>query len=248
MLQFVKDIYACDNAPWKHLKAKIQYLLRSPLRAIFILVVNREPDERLKGKTRPHIECKKMTALKLAIRNAYNPRLADPNHRRGLLDPGVSSDMCIHGTDYTSQVEHILSVVGLPSIAYHRRYDNYEYFIPYHLEVSGYHLGNVRLDDLRANIIDQGLVKIQKTSHYQYVCGNKEPYKAYFNKHFGTKLCEDHFPDAFDLLLEKFQPDYVRYDGRKVRIILRGTTILDGVHRAAICKARKMVEVPCIQI
>jgi len=250
MAQFVKDIYACDSAPWEHLIAKSRYLMNSALMAVFILAINRKPDEHQKGQNSGfrHIECRKMTALKLAIRNAFNPHYPT-NRRRAPLNAGVSHEHCIHGSDYESQAEYILRLLGLQDIAYHKRNDDCEYFFPYHITAPrDYTLGAKQLDDLRVNILDKGLVKIEDAPHYQYVCGDTEPYTDYFYKHFGTKLCEDHFPGAFDKLIKGFELNHVRWDGRKSHIIIRGNTILDGVHRAAIAQQRNIEGLQCIQI
>lgn len=249
MGQFVKDVYACDTAPWHHLIAKTRYLLKSVPKAVFILAINKEPDEYEKGKGEfRHIECRKMTALKIAIRNAFNPRFST-DRRIPPLNAGVSHEHCVHASDYESQTEHVLGVLGLEDITYHKRYDGYEYFIPYHIMVEGNCLlVDRRLDDLLVNILGKGLVKVENTPHYQYVCGDTESYADYFDKYFGTKLCEDHFPAAFDRMIEGFEFDYVRQDGRKSHIIIKGNVILDGVHRAAICKGRGVEKARCIQV
>jgi len=248
MEQFVMNIYACDTAPWNHLVGKTRYLMKSTPEAVFVLVINKEPDEHEKGKGEfRHLECRKMTALKMAIRNAYNPRFPD-NRRVPPLDAGVSHQHCIHGSDYEAQTEHVLGVLGLQGIAYHKRYDNLEYFIPYHLEVDDFKLKTMRVDDLRANVLGKGLVRVEETPHYLYACGDTEPYTDYFRRYFGTKLCEDHFPAAFDELIERFEPEHTRWDGRESYVIVRVDIVLDGVHRVAIAKQRDIKELRCLQI
>jgi hypothetical protein len=248
MAKFVKDVYACDTTPWEHLEAKCRYLLKAPPQAVFILMTNQQPDEHIKGPTRPHIECRKMVAMKIRIRNAYNPRYANRAKRKAPLAKGVSHKHCVHGSDYEAQVEHVLKVVGWQPLAYYKRNDGCEYFFPYHLDAANYSLVDRKLNDLRAHIKGRGKVAITDTPHYQYARGNKRPYQAYFKKHFGVGLCEDHFPAAFDKLLREFRVNYVRPDGRKSHIIVRGNNILDGVHRAAIMKARGIEVARCLSI
>lgn len=249
MAAFVRDVYATDSAPWAHLEAKTRYLLDAPLEAVFALVVNKEPDEHEKGEGAfRHVECRRMTALKKAIRNRYNPRYADQTRQRAPLDPGVSHDHCIHGSDYEAQTEHMLALLGMEPIAYHRRYDHLPYFVPYHLDVGAYGEQERRTRALRANVIGEGLRDVTDTPHYRYVMGDEAAYVAYYARYFGTKLCEDHGPAAFDRLIVAWQPDAVRWDGRKARIIVSGDRILDGVHRAAIAAARGVEVVLCLQV
>jgi len=249
MERFVKDVYSSDTAPWIHLKAKSRYLMRSLFHAVFILMINKNPNEQQKGPRRNHIECRKMTALKIAIRNAFNPRFSDLSQEKPPLNKGVSHHHCIHGSDYESQTEHMLKLVGWKNLNFHRRNDRFEYFFPYHLVgVNNPKLETRRVDDLKVGLVGQGRVKVENTPHYQYVCGNTQAYEDYFNKHFGYALCEDHFPEAFDEMIRGFELNLVRWDGKKSRIIIRGNDVLDGGHRLAICKALGIPEVECIQL
>lgn len=248
MERFVRKVYASDTTPWKHLKAKARYLMKSPPRGVFVLMVNQHPDEHQKGPRRKHIECRKVTALKIVIRNAYNPRFSNPAQQRLPLKPGVSHKHCVHGSDYESQVEHMLGVLSWKNLAYYKRNEDCEYYFPYHLDAVNYTLATRKVADLRAHIKGKGKVNIIHTPHYQYVQGNKKPYVTYFNKHFGVGLCEDHFPAAFEKLIDQFKRNYVRPDGRKSYIIIKGNNILDGVHRAAICLVKGIDKVQCLQI
>lgn len=249
MEQFVKDVYASDTAPWIHLKAKSRYLMESLFHAVFILMINKEPNEQQKGPRRNHIECRKMTALKIQIRNAFNPRFSDPTQGRPPLDLGVTHQHCVHGSDYESQTEHMLMIVGWKNLDFHRRNNHLEYFFPYHLTgVNNPKLETKCVDDLRVGLVGQGRVKVENTPHYQYVCGITQAYEDYFSQHFGLALCEDHFPKAFDRMIRGFELNKVMWDGRKSRIIIRGNNVLDGGHRLAICKALGIQEVECIQL
>ena len=117
MDKFVTDIYECDTVPMSHLISKTRYLLKSPSKCVFILVINKEPDEREYGDgAYRHIQCRKIKDTKTIIRNKFNPPFGDKNRRISPLDVGVSHDHCIHSSDYESQVYHVLEVLGLKGL------------------------------------------------------------------------------------------------------------------------------------
>ena len=208
MPSFIDDIYSCDTYPISHLRAKNQYLMSVPKEIIFVLVKNNNVNEREAGSGDFRgVQCEHVIRVKNEIRERFNP--APHNH-------------VIHGTDYESQTEHILKVLGLPGVEYFSRK-------PYHLPIVNRDMRYVDLDSLRANILGAGLVAIEDTPHYAYLKGDKGTYETYFFKYMGRGLNEDHFPEAFDKLIEQ---------GEYEPIIVCGTRILDGVHRAAILKFR----------
>jgi hypothetical protein len=84
----------------------------------------------------------------------------------------------------------------------------------------------VSVSELKCNILGEGLVSIYETPHYDYVKGEPERYIKYHKKHVGRELKEDHFPEAFDKLIE----NWTYYEP----IIVQNKTVLDGVHRLAI--------------
>lgn len=245
MWQFVKGVYACGTITERRLRNKAAYLRKAPPAIVFVLLVNKEPDPERK---KDHWECRKMTALKMRIRNAYNPRYANQNRRRPPLDRGVSHQHCVHGSDSEAHTEHVLDLLGLKPLSWYRRYNDLPYFIPPHTpRVNGYEPSRRRVAELRPRIIGKGRVRVEDTPHYRYVCGDKEPYREYFFRHWGTRLCEDHFPGAFDVLMQNFELPHVRWDGRESRIVLKGSDVYDGVHRLAIAAHRGIEEMPCLQ-
>ena len=195
------------------------------------------------------MECVNVVDLKIRIRNAFNPRFADPSQKIAPLNAGVSHEHCIHGSDYEEQTEYVLKLLNLDSLSYYKRYDDSEYFFPYHLNVETYSLVDVPIDTLKANIIGKGAVSLQETPHYKYINGKSEDYIQYFYGNFGTNLCEDHFPEAFEKLILNFDPNYIREDGKESHIIINTQNIiLDGVHRAVILKNKGITQVTCLQV
>jgi len=116
----------------------------------------------------------------------------------------------VHASDYESQTRYAMKLLGV------RVYP------------VGY-VGVVRtakMSDLTANIIGVGTCPVKQTPHFKYVSGEKEPYRKYYEKHWGVKLIHDHAPEAFDRLIEDFS--------YKEPIVVSGKRIIDGVHRAAV--------------
>ncbi len=211
IVKFVDGIYSCDSYPLSHLKSKTQYLLKTDPECIFVLVRNNEVHEQMVGKNPfRKKQCAHVKWVKDFIRAKYNT---------------IAEQHVIHGTDYQSQVRHILKVFGLNDLKYYTRGDE---VFPWHLDRKPYTTKTVRLDDLRANILGRGYIRIEDTPHYKYVRGDKDEYINYHGKHMGYKLKEDHFPERFDELM--LQTDF------NPILITRGI-ILDGVHRASILKS-----------
>jgi len=249
MQEFIRDVYECDTVPWEHLVAKSKYLLEAEKRCMCILVENKNPNEKIMGEGRfRHIQCQKINNLKASIRGKYNPRTLDPNSQRFPLPMGVSHDHCIHATDYEEQTEYLLKYFNLNTIAFYKRYDNYPAYIPWHLDVTTTKVVDVAIADLRANINGRS-VKIEDTPHYQYVLGNQNAYKTYFHMNFGRTLQEDHFPESFDDLINNFDENYKRYDGKESYIIINKENIIsDGVHRASILKSNRKDVIKCLMV
>lgn len=132
----------------------------------------------------------------------------------------------VHASDYESQTDHAMKLLGIPR--------------PKKEKQGVIRIANI--DDLMANILDVGLVKIESTPHYSYANGSTAPYRKYYEDNWGIRLTADHAPEAFDSLLERFE--------YKVPIRVSGNRIIDGVHRAAVLKSRgiKNVEVEDISL
>jgi hypothetical protein len=232
MEQFVKDVYACDTVPFEHLVAKTKYLLTTPAQILFVLVQNLDPQEAFFGEGAfRHIQSKRIKEVKENIRNKFNPR----------KESGERTEYhVIHASDYPSQVEHGLSILGLPPLAHYQVDPHPSIDAPYHLgKLSDVKNADVSVVDLYASILDQGLVPIKDTPHYQFVNGNRSPYIEYHSNNFGTRLTDDHWPESFDQKIKNFQYGQDLENGRKNLILVAplprgGYQILDGVHRAAI--------------
>lgn len=245
MWAFVEAVYEDTTVTRQRLQNKAAYLRKASPTVVFTLLVNRDPDP---VRKKDHWECGRMTALKMRIRNAYNPRYSDKNRHRPPLDRGVSHQHCVHGSDSELHAEHVLGLLNLRPLSWYKRYNDLPHFVPPHVpKVRGYSLSVRRVSELRPRIIGRGRVDVTDTPHYQYVCGNREPYRDYFFQHWGTRLCEDHFPGAFDRLIRDFELSHVHWDGRESRVVLKGDNVYDGVHRLAIAAHRGIEEVPCLQ-
>ena len=80
-------------------------------------------------------------------------------------------------------------------------------------------------------------VPIAQTPHFRFLAGESAAYEAYWNRFRDSKLSNDHSPEAFVRLAQKFR--YLEAPHEDRYIILRPDgrgcfVVLDGVHRAAI--------------
>lgn len=255
MLDFLKQMYACDDAPWEHLERKTQYLLNSPKKIFFILVRNYNPQ--ISNKRWAKEQCETVVQLKNEIRSRFNPRFNNPKQCGPPLPPGVSHQHVIHASDYESQVDHELKVLGLKPLDWFKRYNDCEYFIPHHLKEEQYRidknhivLNDRNIDDLRVSIIGKKKsVSIIETPYYKYLCGQKEKLIEYIKKYSGVCLTDDHSLDSFEQLDKNFKLDYLNRLGQKCYpIVFIDNQVIDGGHRLAIMKKRNMEKVTCIQI
>lgn len=234
---FIRDVYQCDTVPWEHLISKSRYLHSSPQKCMVIIVENLRPQEQMIGSGEfKHIQCQNITNLKIRIRSKYNPKFPNPSKQIAPLPKGVSHEHVIHATDYLSQTDYLLRYFNLNTVGYYKRYDHFDYHIPWHLEVSAPDIieKNVNISDLKCNILGKGIVKVQDSPHFKYVKGDKLEYQSYIDKHIGTELQENHFCKTFDRLINSYDPNY-KSDGKKSFIIAnKNNIIIDGVHRASI--------------
>lgn len=100
------------------------------------------------------------------------------------------------------------------------------------------------LDTLRFSIDDEypdilGECLVKDSPHYQYVCGNKQPYMEWqSNREKDVALKTE----KFDRLIKS-----IKREGLKKSIYVRGSIILDGHHRAAVCMALGYKEIECLE-
>lgn len=249
MLSFIKKMYACDPAPWSHLEAKTKYLINSPKKIFFVLIKNHNPQEE-PSPSKKHIQSQTLVEFKNKIRSQYNPR--GTGNCGPPLPPGVLHEHVIHTTDYESQVNHELSVIGLKDLDYYRRHDNSEYFVPFHFDVEKFKEEMIDIDKIRISIIGQGIVKVEDSPYYQYLNGNKQPMENYIKSYLGTTLKEDHFPESLMKINEEFKEDYVNRLGQKCLPIVKTQSniyvIQDGGHRVAVMKHKGYGKVKCLVI
>lgn len=204
---FVRDIYACDTVPFKHLISKTRYLLKLKPEIIFVLIENEAPESAIVGHGAfRHEQCMRIKAVKTEIRQQFNPMNTEHH--------------VVHASDYESQTKHALRLLNIRVVKNKKRKTITR---------------KVRIDDLLANIIDKGLVRITETPHYKYLTGKKSAYLEYYDKYLGTRLTDDHTPEAFDDLIKGFE-----YEND---IVISGDKIIDGVHRAAILKKNGINEI-----
>ena len=249
--KFIDDIYACDSYPLEHLKAKTRYLLNTPEECFIVLVENHNVDEQLVG-VEPYRkpQCLYLQEKKHEIRDRFNPR-SDKGNK--------TENHVIHGTDYVSQVDHILQVCGMYGKEHYFRKVDFPTHYPWHLpRPKTWRYTRKKPTDLKVNIIGKGFVPITESPHYLYAKGRKKPYQEYHAKHVGRGLMEDHFPEAFDIMIQKayclsevngssWKAVYTALDFEP--IIVFQNTVLDGVHRLALfalCCAGDEIE--CINV
>eukprot|EP00752_Nemacystus_decipiens_P016135 g14428.t1 len=201
MPRFVRSVYNFDYAPYRHLIDKTKYLLSVPPQAAFIFLDNRDPEEHTVGQGRfAHTECKKMTALKRAIREAYNPQ----------VDGRPSEHHVVHGTDHVGQTLATLRLLGFRGIDALDATKRSTLDTPSHLPPRRqWTLQRVDLSKVYARIANEPdsalphtVVPIDQTPHALFVNGEAEPYEQYWQTHRGTRLQEDHAPQAFQRLAE----------------------------------------------
>jgi len=193
MNEFIRNVYKCDSVPYDHLIAKTRYLLRAAPVCYTVYVKNNNVDERYFGEGPfSHIRCATIKKTKEDICNMFNPRIGN---RR-------TEEHVIHGTDYSAQTEYLKKLFNIPN-----KIDHVFKNLPTQY---------VNVDELYCNIIDKGIVKINASPQYQFVCKDEQPYINYISKHCGISF------------------DVGKSDGIIVRKDNNRLIIVDGLHRASI--------------
>lgn len=249
MPRFVRSVYNFDYAPYRHLIDKTRYLLSVPPRAAFIFIDNIEPQEHTVGKGRfAHTECEKMTALKRAIREQFNPS----------VDGKPSEHHIVHGTDHAGQTLATLKLLGFRGIDELTTAKSAILDTPDHLPPhKQWTLKPIDLSKVYARIATapgsdapHHVMPIDQTPHALHLAGDTEAYEHYWQTHRGTRLKEDHAPQAFEQLREQF--DYLGTDYPDSYLLVEPMDderyiLLDGVHRAAILRAQGIDQVIAAQ-
>ncbi|MBX2852611.1 MAG: hypothetical protein KTR15_12805 [Phycisphaeraceae bacterium] len=236
MPRFVRSVYNFDYAPYRHLIDKTKYLLDVTPRAAFIVLENKQPEEHTVGTGRfAHTECRRMTALKRAVRERFNPT----------VDGKPTEHHVVHGTDHAGQTIATLNLLG------YRKVDDLLGGTPTILETPDHlppkkqwTLQRVELSKAYARIANapgealaHRVVPVRQTPHAMYLAAERGPYEQYWRCYGGDLFHEDHAPQAFDRLNERF--DYLGEDYPDSYLLLEPLdderyVLLDGVHRAAI--------------
>ncbi len=237
---FVVKLYETDPVPWEHLKAKTKYLLETTPEFDVIIVNNVSPKEKYFGNgAYRHIQCEKIKIVKEYLRNLYNPK---KNGKR-------TEEHIIHGSDFESQTEHLLSILHLGTLESYRSVKSRFMSVPHHLPViNNYTIKKIDVSQIFCSVLTGELndhknivVPITETPHYRYACGDKQPYESYYGKYGGTLLTDDHNQDSFDRLIREF--DSTHYSPDNSFIILEQIRndyyrVWDGVHRVAIMRSK----------
>lgn len=243
--RFVRSVYNFDYAPFRHLIDKTRYLMTTPPRIAVIFADNLAPDECETGQGRfAHLECRKMTALKRAIRERYNPR-----------ENGKPSEHhVVHGTDHIGQTRAMIDLLGYASFEALEDAHRHILSIPRHLPASDrWTIKQILMRNVFASInrTPQGedksngprhlVLPLAQTPHAQMLAGESQAYEDYWQAHQGQALQDDHAPKAFtelaqtlDYLGDRYPDDYLLLRALDEKNYL----LLDGLHRAAILRAR----------
>lgn len=243
--KFVWAVYSTDTYPMQHLIDKTAYLMHTEPEVIFILLRNRNTQEKESGSGEFRgVQCQLIEKLKWEIRGKYNPR--DKNGQD-------THNHVIHVSDFESQVVHILKLLRLPDIKYYNRIPNKDLDLPHHIQpFDSYSVEEIDIDNIYAYITDVDKCKLEDTPHFEYLNGNKQVYVDYYNKYFATILRDDHMPGAFDHMIKDFKYNYISDNGRRsIALVTKSDDcyiVEDGVHRLAILKHRnvKFVKVAVI--
>ena len=233
--KFVFNVYSTDTYPVQHLIDKTAYLMHTEPRILFILLRNRNAQEKESGSGEFRgVQCQLIEKLKWEIRDKYNPRDKDGKDIHNHV---------IHVSDFESQVVHMLELIGLPNIEYYNRIPNKDLDLPHHIPpFDSYSIEEIDINNIYADILDIGKCKIEDTPHFKYLNGNKQIYCDYYSKYLGLYLKDDHMPEAYDIMIEDFKYDYIASNGRRsIALVAKSVgcyAIIDGVHRLAILKHR----------
>ena len=101
------------------------------------------------------IQCNNVNAVKIFLRNKYNPKHEDRNFIIKPLNKGVSHNHIIHSSDNEHQVDFILKLIGYDNgIKFFSRYENLPFFVPYYIDMPKKILfKRLPISKLRANIL-----------------------------------------------------------------------------------------------
>ena len=239
--EFVRRLYESDTVPFHHLVNKTRYLLGVPPEILVILVMNWAPREKFFGSGAfRHIQCEVIKELKETIRNRFNPRI---NGKR-------TEDHVIHGSDYESQVEHLLGLLNLGRIDYFKRKPNRFLHLPYHIQpFREFMIKEIPISRICCNILEGDADRhhlvpcpVEESPHYRYLEGNPLPYVEYMETFGGVVLTDDHLVQEFERLAKEFDYLVPPHENDYILVKEEGPgryAVMDGVHRLAILRHRR---------
>lgn len=237
---FIKNIYKLEMVNSNHIFNKTQYLKSVKNEYFHILIKNYGSNIKEYGEGTFKVWADvNLVNLKWKVREMYNPKFNDPNlHPSKHLSPGISHNHIIHVTD---SIEECIQVSCFILNKHPQEFENKKInniYFPWHLTIhKNINKINVNIDKLHIKLVnDPNSYKIIESPHYSYVCNDKSPYIKYYTKYMGTYLQDNHTPQQFDKLIEKFNADNYNFEESRLIIINSNFQVCDGVHRLSILK------------
>jgi len=247
--KFVKNIYSYDYAPFRHLKAKTQYLMKSKPEVVIIITKNKNPQEKLIGEGAfRHVECQYIKSIKEEIRDKFNPRF---NGKR-------TEEHIVHASDNQSQVDYLMKYLGYKDgIEFFEQSPNLIIDLPpYIKKFNKFLVKNVSLDKVFCNIAighsrnyTLKPLPIEESPHYLGLKYDIEIYRSYVKKFLGGPLKDFHSVEKFISLSKNFKYLKFPYLGNYILVLPENKyefLIQDGVHRASILKLHGITDIPII--
>lgn len=239
--EFVRRVYERDYVPFRHLVEKTRYLLQTRPDVLVVFLRNSDPREHCVGEgVYRHIESAVIRKLKDDVRNQFNPR---QNGSR-------TEEHVIHASDHEAQTDHVLHLLGYrDGIGHLRRSPNPIIKAPFHLPVfHGFRIRKISWPQLHCTLLDgtpenleKRVCRVEESPHFQFLCGDRDAYHAYWNRFRGHVLCDDHSPKNLQDLADEFH--YLERPHEHEYIIVRELEhqrflIQDGLHRASIVRTQ----------
>ncbi len=243
--KLVNVIYSYDYAPLEHLKAKTEYLKKTPEEVIFLFIENKNPDVDYLGEGFfRHKESLRLKQLKEEIRDKYNPR----------IDGKRTENHIIHASDNELQTDYILKYLAFAEGVKIFQNSNYFLSVPYYIgKINKLKIKKVPVSMLVCNIVigknrydfSTTSTNIKKSPHYRGLNEDMSIYKKYIDKYIGGALTEDYYPERLITLSDKLE--YLQNDYSNAYIVVKKVNgnylIQDGLHRASVLLSRGIKEI-----
>lgn len=247
--EFVKHIYKFDKNALKYLNEKTQYLHNTGNNIYLIIVKNNNLVYKTKKNNKKFAFHE--TILKWKIRILFNPQMPNVNHSKCInnikkvivqeyWDNNITHNHVIHCTDFEYEFAHILKYFNMDwndkKIKHYITTKNI-----FHPEK--YKVINIDIDQILCNTVYKDNIKIKDSPHYKYLLGDKNLYKKYIIENLGLTIKQDHLPEAYDKLINKFNygkiingiPSYIIVEKKNNNYL-----VLDGLHRLSILLSKNV--------